>query len=103
MHNIILNAPDAQRLSMWIYSDPLRCPGLRLHYEAFHELERNIHEKALPGDIPDFAHIAAIPYVDYATVDQRMVHYCHTAARKLKKLSPAVETQTGKREVNEHE
>ena len=89
-HKIPFPAPGAEQLGAWIYSDPRRCPGLRLYYEAFHELERNLSEVAQPGDIPDFAHIAAIPYVDYVTVDRRMAHYCRAAARRLKTLSPAI-------------
>jgi hypothetical protein len=89
-HKIEVSISEAERLGLWIYSDPTRCPGLRLHYDAFHELERNVNEIALSGDIPDFAHIAAIPYVDYITVDRRIAHYCRTVGRKLRARSPAI-------------
>ena len=62
-----------------------------MHYEVFHELEKNTREVALAGDIPDFNHIAAIPYADYVTVDRRIAHYCGAVARKLKKLNAEID------------
>jgi len=83
MHGIKFPESDADRLADWIFSDPLRCPGWRLNYGVFHELEKNVNEVPLIGDIPDFAHIAAIPYADYITVDRRIAHYCLAVIKKL--------------------
>ena len=76
--------------SDWIYSDPFRCPGLRLNYETFHELLANLGDVPRDSDIPDFGYINAIPYVEAATLDRRIFHYCNTVSRKLCKLNSTV-------------
>lgn len=35
------------------------------------------------ADFSDLAHICALPYVDAATLDRRMRHYCTVASRKI--------------------
>lgn len=42
------------------------------------------------SDIPDFAHINAIPYVDAATLDRRMLHYFRTVVSKLRTLNASI-------------
>jgi hypothetical protein len=91
LHLYRLTMPNVDQLAKWIWADPARCPGLRLGYEVFHQLERNVCEVALSGDIPDFNHIRAIPYVDSITVDRRMAHYCRTVIRQLKQLNPMLD------------
>jgi len=74
---------DREVFGHWIYDDPSRCPGLRLSYDAYHELLANLGDDPKNSDIPDFAHLSAIPYVDLATLDRRMIHYCAAVVRKL--------------------
>lgn len=78
------------KFSDWIYSSPLRCPGFRLNYETFHEMLTNEGDIPTESDIPDFGYINAIPYVEGATLDRRIFHYCTTVSRKLHGLNPAV-------------
>jgi hypothetical protein len=75
----------------WIYEDPRRCPGLRLGYEVFHELLKNVGDKPEAGDIPDLSHINAIPYADAATLDRRMHGYCSHVSRKLQKVQSTID------------
>ena len=74
----------------WIYENPLRCPGLRLSYDMYHELLANVGDIPEDSDIPDFAHIKALPYVNLATLDRRMTHYFRTVVRKLQGMQPAI-------------
>ena len=62
-------------LSKWIFENPSRCPALRLGYEVFHKLVRNLTDSGENSDIPDFAHISCLPYVDAITLDNRMRGY----------------------------
>jgi hypothetical protein len=69
--------PDQKtdELSKWIYENSTRCPALRLGYEVFHKILRNLTDIAKDSDIPDFAHISCVPYVDAITLDKRMRGY----------------------------
>jgi hypothetical protein len=62
-------------LSEWIYENPAQCPALRLGYEVFHKVLRNLTDIAKESDIPDFAHICCVPYVDAITLDNRIRGY----------------------------
>jgi len=75
----------------WVYDDHRRCPGLRLGYEVFHELLKNVGDKPDASDIPDHSQINAIPYVDAATLDRRMHGYCSQVARRLQKAQPTID------------
>lgn len=75
----------------WVYEDPRRCPGLRLGYEVFHELLKNVGDKPDASDIPDISHTNAIPYVDGATVDRRMHGYCSQVCRRLQKTCSLID------------
>jgi hypothetical protein len=86
-YSMFTDDKDVEAFAKWIYSDPHICPGFRLHYEAYHEVLANKKDIPLDSDIPDFAHIYAIPYVDAITFDRRMTHYCITISNKLKKAA----------------
>ncbi len=80
-----------EEFSAWVYEDPRRCPGLRLGYEVFHELLKNVGDKPDASDIPDYSQINAIPYVDVATLDRRMYGYCSNVIRKLQTIQSAID------------
>jgi len=42
------------------------------------------------GDPPDYSHITAVPYVDAATLDNRMRGYYRSAINKLEELYPTI-------------
>jgi hypothetical protein len=66
---------EIDELAKWIYEDSTRCPALRLGYEVFHKILRNLTDGVKDSDIPDFAHISCVPYVDAITLDNRMRGY----------------------------
>jgi hypothetical protein len=70
----------------WVYQNPHRCPGLRLSHETYRALMVNYTDVPETSDFSDLAHIAAVPYVDAATLDRRMRHYCGAASRKMLKF-----------------
>jgi hypothetical protein len=80
-----LDRIDFQALGKWIYEDPARCPGFRLHYHTFHELAANVGDPLQDSDLLDFAHVPATPYVDAITMDRRMADYVKRVGRRLAK------------------
>lgn len=74
-----------QAFSRWLYSDPRRCPGIRVLYEVLRELQQNVGDKPKDGDLGDLAYVPAIPYVDAITLDRRMASYCKNASSALKR------------------
>ena len=67
----------------WVFDKSERCPSIRLGYEVYHKITKNIGDKIQYGDIPDFSHLNCIPYVDLATLDRRMCSYTAQASTKL--------------------
>jgi len=61
--------------SKWVYSNPLRCPSIRLGYEIWHKMVRNVTDEPEDSDLEDFQHIGCLPYVDLMTLDRRMYGY----------------------------
>jgi hypothetical protein len=68
-------------LADWIYDSAARCPGLRLRYEVFHQIRRNMGDASDASDFADLAHGLCLPYVDLATLDRRMAAYVRQASR----------------------
>jgi hypothetical protein len=84
-HRIAASAVDLRAFGQWLWSAPSRCPGLRLHFEAYHQIRKDEAMPLQDGDIADFAQIAAIPYADLSTVDKRISDVVRKAFRKLGK------------------
>jgi hypothetical protein len=76
---------DQATFGRWIYSNPDRCPGFRLHFHVYHELVANVGDVPKDSDLLDLAHIQPIPYVDAITMDRRMCDYAARVARRLHK------------------
>jgi hypothetical protein len=75
---------DVKKFGEWLWSEPKRCLGMRLHFESHHQM---VNDKSLrfdDGDIADFAHIAALPYVDILTVDKRIDDLLKKVLQKFK-------------------
>jgi hypothetical protein len=70
----------------WVYKRPGRCPGLRLGHEVFRAFTANYADAPEVGDFSDFAQVFAVPYVDVATLDNRMRHYCGIASRRVVRM-----------------
>lgn len=75
LHGVKAPGVDIQKLGDWIYSSPSRCPAKRLGYEVWHRIRSNVTDRPKPSDISDFNHLFALPYVDVATLDRRMLGY----------------------------
>ena len=90
-HKVALPVGKEEEFARWVYSNPRRCPGLRLNYEVYRRLMRNYDDIPEVGDFVDLNLIFAIPYVDAATLDNRMREYCSQAARSLTRLGLEVD------------
>jgi len=75
LYKIVEPPPTIAALADWIYGSPDRCPGVRLGYEVFHHLRRNIGDRPKASDFGDFGHVRCLPYVDLMTLDRRMADY----------------------------
>lgn len=74
---------ELNSLASWILEVNTRCPSIRLGYEVFHKVVKNITDKTESGDIPDFSHISCLPYVDFITLDRRMRGYVDQASKSI--------------------
>ena len=74
---------DVATFANWIYSDPSRCPSIRIGYEVWHKMVRNVADEPEDSDMEDFQHIGCLPYVDLMTLDRRMCGYVSQAAATL--------------------
>jgi hypothetical protein len=82
-HRVALPAGREDEFAEWVYKNPSRCPGLRLSHEVFRALTANYNDVPDVGDFSDFAQVFAVPYVDAATLDNRIRDYCRIASRKI--------------------
>jgi hypothetical protein len=89
-HRVNLPQGREDEFAAWVYSNPNRCPGVRLNHETYRQLMRNYGDVPEVGDFSDLAHVIAVPYVEMATLDNRMRDYCSRAARNLVRLGLAV-------------
>ena len=88
-HRIPLPHGREDEFAEWVYARAHRCPGLRLNHETYRALMTNYGDIPEASDFADLAHVSAIPYVDAATLDNRMRHYCKIASRKMMKFGVA--------------
>jgi hypothetical protein len=85
-HHVPLPAGREDEFAEWVYKSPDRCPGLRLSHEVFRALTANYADVPEVGDFSDFAQVFAVPYVDAATLDNRIRDYCRIASRKIARM-----------------
>jgi hypothetical protein len=83
-HQVASPNSDIKSFANWIYSDPTRCPSLRLGYEVFHKMIKNVDDEPIPSDMEDFCHIDCLPYVDFLTLDKRMCGYVNQACKTMR-------------------
>jgi hypothetical protein len=76
-------------IAKWIYSDPRRCPGLRLHYDLYHQMLADVYDEPKDGDIPDHSLAGCLPYVDAITLDRRLAHHVRAVCKRLESAGPA--------------
>ncbi len=88
-HHVDLPNGREDQFAEWVYENPDRCPGLRLHHETYRAVMANVTDTPEAADFSDLAHVFAVPYVQAATLDRRMRHYCRVASRELVRLGCA--------------
>jgi hypothetical protein len=76
-------ANGVETLADWVWASPYRCPAIRLGYEVYHQILRNLTDKAGKADMGDLSHVGCLPYVDAMTLDRRMRNYVAQADRAL--------------------
>ncbi|HEU4712579.1 MAG TPA: hypothetical protein VFS76_13485 [Pyrinomonadaceae bacterium] len=72
----------------WLAKRGDACPAWKLFRETQAAFTNNVGDGGQRGDPPDYSHVTAVPYVDSATLDNRMRAYCLSAIRKLEKQYP---------------
>lgn len=82
--NIPFPNDEIEALANWIWDISTRCPSIRLGYEVYHQILRNISDISAESDIGDLTHVGCIPYVDAITLDRRIRGYVRQADRALK-------------------
>jgi hypothetical protein len=75
LYRISFPRDSVDALAAWIWESPIRCPALRLGYEVYHKILRNVGDPGEDSDIPDFSHVDCAPYVDLITLDRRIRGY----------------------------
>jgi hypothetical protein len=73
----------AHQFAEWIYASPSRCPGMRLAYETYHQLRRNVTAGLSASHLVDLVRLNSLPYVDIFTLDSEMYTYVSQAIRAL--------------------
>jgi hypothetical protein len=87
---INLRQGELNPFAQWLWNNGSACSGWRSFHESYLEFSGNVGDRGERGDISDFSHMTAIPYVDAITLDRRMADYCRRAARKLDRRYPDV-------------
>jgi hypothetical protein len=87
-HRLNTEGIDARSFGEWLWKNPLRSLGLRLFFEAHHMRLRDRSRPFEDGDIADFAHITALPYVDLLTVDKRIADLLSKVFKKIRSNHP---------------
>jgi hypothetical protein len=83
-HKIKCTFSDTKSFASWIYANPIRCPSIRLGYELWHKIVRNVGDQPIGSDLEDFHHIDCLPYVDAITLDKRMRGYVSQVSFSMK-------------------
>jgi hypothetical protein len=69
----------------WLHDNSEICPGWRVGWDTWEEYRSNLTSPLDPGDIRDFRHTAAIPYVTHFTTDAKWRDLLRRAERRRAK------------------
>lgn len=83
-YSIEMPSDGIKDLASWVYSTPKRCPSIRIGYELFHKITKNVDDLPNHSDLGDIHNINCLPYVDAMTVDRRMHGYISQVGTDLK-------------------
>jgi hypothetical protein len=90
IYGFVMPENRTEPFANWIYSDPRRCPGLRLSYDLYHSKLANIGDQPKSGDISDQSLAQCLPYVDAISVDRRTGAYLRDVCQRLETRNPAL-------------
>lgn len=83
--------PWLTKFARWVRVNPMRCPGWRMFEESYLEFCTNVQDRVDLGDLSDWTHISALPYVDAITLDRRIAGYAKATSRKLREMNRGIE------------
>ncbi len=91
MWTMPITQQESLKVGYWIHDRISRCPSLRFSYECYFELMKNKTDIPKDDDLTDFIYVGAVPYVDFVTLDKRMLHYARSAASRLEAEDKALQ------------
>ncbi|HEX7421713.1 MAG TPA: hypothetical protein VF505_17635, partial [Thermoanaerobaculia bacterium] len=66
----------------WLHANPDVCPAWRLGWDAWEEYRSNVSSAVDGGDLRDFSHLSAIPYVTHFTTDAKWFDLLQRATKR---------------------
>lgn len=85
LYKVQFQEDKVEEISDWIWQNPNRCPALRLGYELYHKILKNLRDLLELSDIEDFSHVSCLPYVNAITLDRRIRGYIKQVDHNLSK------------------
>jgi len=85
-----LSLVDLEPFCRWLVKHGEACPAWRVFSKTQAAFTDNVNDGGQRGDPPDYSHVSAVPYVDSATLDNRMREYYSRAVKALQKEYPDV-------------
>ncbi len=80
---LVAPSGDVEDLSKWIYSDPNRCPSLRVADEVYHATRKNKIHWPSESYRHDFCHLRYLSYVDLISLDRTTRDYVKRASDRI--------------------
>ena len=90
LHGFAHSQSRTRAFASWVYSSPLRCPGLRLAFEVNQELLKQGGKAPADPTLRGLGHLHAIPYVDAITLLPPLLEYCQSISSALQQRNPVV-------------
>lgn len=69
----------------FVRRDSRICPGWRISHDVYEEYRCNLTGAVTKNDIPDFSHVAVLPYVTHATLDRAWRTKCSQAKERAQR------------------
>ncbi|MBI2818875.1 MAG: hypothetical protein HYX73_02760 [Acidobacteria bacterium] len=91
LHGFALPQAGISVFASWVYSNPLRCPGLRLAFELNQEVVKHANKEPAETGLRGLGHIHAIPYVDGITLQRPLFEHCQSVSRSLQRVDPTMD------------
>jgi hypothetical protein len=79
-------AGGIEAFAEFVRNDARICPGWRISHDLYEEYRCNLTGAVTKNDIPDFSHVAVLPYVTHATLDRAWRSRCAQAKSRADKV-----------------